>query len=73
MTKIVARYTCEEHDITIDSSNLDVTGEIAFVSGMLARITESKIQGSKLSPLSHARYYTHKILAFDHITNARGH
>lgn len=73
MTRTVASYTCDEHDITIDSSDMDVNGEIAFVSGMLARITESKIQGSKISPLSKARYYTHKILAFDHITNARGH
>ncbi len=73
MTKIVASYTCDEHDITIDSSSMSVEGDIAFVSGMLARITESVIQGSKRSPLSKAVYYTHKILAFDHITNARGH
>lgn len=71
--RTIASYECEDNNLTIDSSIPDVTGEILFVDGMLARINESFILKHKISPLTKARYYTHKILAFDHITNARGH
>lgn len=67
--RVIARYTCEEHDITIDSSAGSVTGDISFVCGMLAHITGSEIQASKLTPLGKARYFVHKILSFEHITN----
>lgn len=73
--QVLATYTCEEHDITVDSSNVDVTGDILFISGMLAHVLSSRIQSHNVSPLSKARYYTHKVLSFEHITNtgSEGH
>ena len=71
--RTLATYTCEEHDITVDSSNADVTGDILFINGMLAHVLNSRIQAIKISPLSKARYYTHKVLCFAHITNKKGH
>ena len=67
--KTIATYECAEHDITIDSSSMDVTGDISFVCGMLAHILSSRIESQHVSPLGKARYYRHKVLSFAHITN----
>ena len=71
--KTIATYTCEQADITVDSSNMDVTGDILFINGMLSHVLSSRIQSTKVSALSKAVYYTHKILSFAHITNKTGH
>ena len=71
--KILATYECEEADVTLDSSNASVQGDIVFINGMLSRVNDSIIKASKVSALSKTRYFTHKILSFDHITNVRGH
>ena len=67
--QVIATYACEKGNITVDSSNMDVTGEILFINGMLSHVLSSRIQSRGITPLGKARYYTHKVLTFAHITN----
>ena len=68
--KVLATYTCEEHDITHCSDEQDITGKVLFINGMLAHVLNSK-QGKLMhTPISKTPYWIHKVLCFEHITNA---
>ncbi len=73
MTKVIATYECGDANITVDSSDGDITGQVLFVNGMLAHVLRSELVGCGKMALSKARYNIHKVIAFEHITNARGH
>ena len=70
MTKVVATYTCSEHDITVDSESTDITGEVLFICGMLSHVLRSELVGEGVMPVSKARYNIHKVHSFEHISNS---
>ena len=70
MMRVLATIDCSRDDITLDSLDSEVVGDVSFVCGRLARILKAEVVGQRTTPLSRQGYYVHKVLCFEHIINS---